>query len=88
MLSAETFNEGPDVIVAMVTSSQGRLARADIGDVVIGEWRAAGLLRPSLIRTGRVLVLERRLLSLPLGKLTTSDLAEVIRGLRTVFGLD
>ncbi|MGH8975668.1 MAG: type II toxin-antitoxin system PemK/MazF family toxin [Acidimicrobiia bacterium] len=87
VVSAATFNAGPDVIVAMVTSSAGRLAAPGIGDVVLADWRPAGLLRASVVRTGRLLVLETRLLSAQLGTLTAADLAAVDQGLKGILGL-
>jgi hypothetical protein len=58
-----------------------------MGDVTINDWRAAGLRRPSVVRTGRLLVLERRLLTALLGSLAPDDVTGVDRALLTVFGL-
>jgi hypothetical protein len=58
-----------------------------MGDVTINDWRAAGLRRPSVVRTGRLLVLERRLLTALLGSLVPDDVEAVNRALLTVFGL-
>lgn len=52
----------------MVTSSARRLAAPGVGDVVLDDWHRAGLLRPSVVRTGRLLVPEARLLSARLGR--------------------
>ena len=71
----------------MVTSSARRLAAPGVGDVVLDDWHQAGLLRPSVVRTGRLLVLEARLLSAQLGALTASDLGRVDRGLKEALGL-
>ena len=60
IVSTAEYNEGPDVIVAMVTSSRARLDRPELGDVVVTDWRAAGLPLPSVVRAGRLLVLEQR----------------------------
>ena len=87
VVSASSYNEGPDVIVAMVTSSGTRLHDPGMGDVTINDWRAAGLRRPSVVRTGRLLVLERRLLTALLGSLAPDDVEAVDRALLTVFGL-
>ena len=87
VVSTPEFNLGPDVIVAMVTSSPRRLIHPEIGDVVVRDWVAAGLRVPSVIRTGRVLVLEHRFLRLTLGHLSLFDLAAVDFGLSAVLGL-
>jgi mRNA-degrading endonuclease toxin of MazEF toxin-antitoxin module len=87
VVSSARFHADPDVIVAMVTSSSLRLASPRCGDVILGEWRRAGLLRPSVVRAGRLLVLERRLLSAKLGVVTAGDLLKVDRGLKDALGL-
>lgn len=87
VVSSSAFNTGPDIIVAMVTSNARRLAFPTSGDVVVGDWRQAGLLLPSVVRCGRLLVLETRLLSARLGTLAPSDLAEVNHGLKDALGL-
>ncbi len=88
VISSRTYNEGPDAIVAMVTSSHARLQHPGIGYVVIDQWQAAGLRSPSVVRCGRILVLERRFLTLSLGDLAPSDLAAVDRALLNVLDLN
>ena len=88
VVSGASCNEGPDVIVAMVTSSGTRRDDPGMGDVTINDWRTAGLRRPSVVRTlCRLLVLERRLLTALLGSLVPDDVEAVNRALLTVFGL-
>ena len=87
VVSSDGYNAGPDVIVAMVTSSNARRARLGIGDVEIDGWAAAGLRLPSVVRTGRLLVIEQSLLDAHLGSLTTDELALVDMGLGAVLGL-
>jgi len=86
VVSAPAYNAGPDVVVAMV-SSGGRLTSPRIGDVVVGDWREDGLLQPSVVRAGRLQVLEKRLLSGQRGALTARDLDVVDRALMDVLGL-
>ena len=87
VVSAPAFHAGPDVIVAMVTSSSARLAAPGVGDVTLADWQPAGLLRASVVRAGRLLVLETRLLSARLGMITAEDLTAVDRGLKEALGL-
>jgi mRNA interferase MazF len=87
VVSSAVYNDGPDVIVAMVTSNRARLGSPGIGDVVVEHWQQAGLRLPSVIRAGRLLVVERRLLPAGLGRLEAVDLHAVDRALRTVLGL-
>ncbi|MGQ0804278.1 MAG: type II toxin-antitoxin system PemK/MazF family toxin [Actinomycetota bacterium] len=88
VISSGQFNRGPDVIVAMVTSSRARLQRPGLGDVVLKDWRSEGLLTASVLRTGRLQTMESRLLSAPLGVLSERDAAVVGDALRRVLELD
>ena len=86
VLSGSSYNAGPDVVVAMI-SSGGRVASPRVGDAVLQDWQRAGLLRPSVVRAGRLQVIEQRLLSTLRGILSLSDLASVDRVLRDVLEL-
>jgi mRNA-degrading endonuclease toxin of MazEF toxin-antitoxin module len=87
IVSSSKYNQGPDAIVAMVTSSHARFQQPGVGDVVINDWQSAGLRLPSVVRTGRLLVLERRLLTIVLGDLSADDLVAIDQGLLSVLGL-
>ena len=87
VVSAPAFNVGPDVVLAMITSNAALLRHPGTGDVVVADWRVAGLPLPSVVRTGRLLVIERRLVFRTLGSLAALDLAAVDEALKTVFGL-
>lgn len=87
VISSDAYHEGPDVIVAMVTSSRVRIEAPALGDVVVDDWEAAGLLRPSVVRAGRLLVLEAGFLDGPLGVLTDRDRGATDDALRSVLGL-
>jgi mRNA-degrading endonuclease toxin of MazEF toxin-antitoxin module len=43
VVSADAYQRSPDVIVAMVTSQAGRRQAPGLGDVVVNDWRAAGV---------------------------------------------
>jgi mRNA-degrading endonuclease toxin of MazEF toxin-antitoxin module len=87
VVSGAAFNQGPDVIVAMVTSRRARLRAPCVGDVVLQDWESAGLLVPSTLRAGRVNAMEARLLDGRLGSLSRRDLAATAAALRTVLEL-
>ncbi len=87
VVSVDTYQLGPDVIFAMVTSQPARRQAPGLGDVVVSDWTSAGLRAPSTIRAGRLLVLEQRLLGTTLGRLSDTTLAEVDAALRLVLGL-
>ena len=88
IVSGAAFNEGPDLIVAMVTSSRARLNAPGIGDVPLGDWRTAGLLAPSTGRAGRLQTMEVSLLERRLGALGERDLVLVSSALQQVLSLD
>lgn len=87
VVSSPAYNAGPDVVVAMVTSRPARLTRLGVGDVVIEDWELAGLRLASVVRAGRLLVIEQQLIDTRLGELSPSDLQQVDRGLQAVLGL-
>jgi hypothetical protein len=85
-MSTTQFNRGPDVVVAMVTSSRARIQQPGVGDVPLGDWQAAGLLAPSVLRAGRLWTAEQRLLARLLGALSLTDLNAVDAALQDVLG--
>jgi mRNA interferase MazF len=87
VVSSFAYSQGPDVIVAMVTSSRTRVAQPGLGDAALQDWLEAGLRQPSVVRSGRLLVIEHRLLSTGLGQLSQRDLAAVDVGLKEALGL-
>jgi mRNA-degrading endonuclease toxin of MazEF toxin-antitoxin module len=87
VVSSAAYNSGPDVILAMVTSRMARLQAPTPGDVVLTDWQAAGLRTASVVRAGRLLVLEQRFIQFALGRLKLSDLALVDQGLISVLDL-
>ncbi len=67
------FDLGQDVIVCRVTSAPHGGQR----DVVLSEWQAAGLLKPSVARLDRLVTAEKSVLLRRLGCLTSTDSAAV-----------
>lgn len=87
VVSVEAFNRSGEVLIAMVTSSRFRLATPGLGDVVLTDWQEEGLLRPSVLRTGRLLARTTDMLDEPRGRLSEEDLLRVNDALREVLGL-
>lgn len=87
VVSGTAFNRGPDVVVAMVTSSRARIRAPSVGDVVLQDWESAGLRAPSTLRAGRLNAMEARLLDGRLGSLTRRDLDATAAALQTVLEL-
>jgi mRNA interferase MazF len=73
----------PDVIVVAVTSRTGKPDA--VGDVMIGEWREAGLLKVSLIKPIFTTV-EQSLIIRKLGTLHAKDVAALRQSLQEVLG--
>ena len=63
------FDLGPDVVICRLTSA----ARSTPLDIAIGEWKAAGLAKPTIARLDRLVTAEKSLLHVRLGELTASD---------------
>jgi mRNA-degrading endonuclease toxin of MazEF toxin-antitoxin module len=66
--------------IAMITS---RIEdRAIAGDVLLHDWKAAGLLHPSRARLAKVATVESSLLDRVLGRLAPQDVTAVKQALR------
>ena len=84
VVSSNRYNaETPDVLVASITGNTRALRHP--GDHPLSEWRAAGLVTPSLAQT-KIATIENRLVGRKLGTLASTDLASLESGLREAFG--
>jgi len=84
VVSSDAYNrERPDVILMAITS-QVRPAPA-VGEVAVVEWRAAGLLKPSVIKP-LVTTIEASLVIRQLGTLGSDDQRALREVLAAVFG--
>jgi mRNA interferase MazF len=61
------------VTLAMITS-QIEALKLD-GDVALDDWKAAGLLHPSLLRQAKVATVDRDLVDKSIGRLSARDLS-------------
>jgi mRNA interferase MazF len=71
--------------IAMITSQVEGLALE--GDVRLLDWKAAGLLHPSLLRLGKVATVDERLIEKTIGRLSARDLAPARDAFRRVFAV-
>jgi hypothetical protein len=55
------------------------------GDVLLADWKAAGLLHPSLLRLAKVATIDAELIEKIVGKLTPSDLVKARSAFQGVF---
>jgi hypothetical protein len=67
----------------MITSQVEALALD--GDVLLGDWEAAGLLHPSLLRVGKLATIDEELIDKTLGRLSDPDLDAARQAFRRVF---
>jgi mRNA interferase MazF len=69
--------------VAMITS-QVEALKLD-GDVLLADWKAAGLLHPSLLRLSKVVTVDAELIERTIGRLSAGDLDATRTAFRRVF---
>jgi mRNA-degrading endonuclease toxin of MazEF toxin-antitoxin module len=69
----ELFDLGADLVVAKVAS----VKKTEPSDLILEEWKQAGLLRESTVRLGCLVTVEKRILCKTIGKLTEKDLKKV-----------
>jgi mRNA interferase MazF len=62
------------VTLAMITSQVEALRL--LGDVVLVDWKAAGLLHPSLLRMAKVATVDEHLVDKSIGRLSERDMGE------------
>jgi len=84
ILSSDDYQHSrQEVIIAAITSNVQRLL---VGDQSIADWRAAGLLFPS-VATGVIRTVKQSMLDRRLGSLTPTDLSAVQQELAHALGL-
>jgi mRNA interferase MazF len=84
IISSTTYNtERPDLIIMAVTS-QLKPSRT-IGEVIIQDWRGAGLLKPSAIKPV-ITTIEKHLVIKAMGQLSSEDNAALKEKLQTILG--
>ena len=71
------------VTLAMITS-QVEALRLE-GDVLLANWKAAGLLHPSLLRLAKVATVDQQLIDKTIGRLSARDVEAARAAFRRVF---
>jgi mRNA interferase MazF len=85
VLSTDAFNDaGTKIIVEAITSNLNTPFRT--GDVTLGDWRTAGLLKPSAVR-GYLGMVDKRNVERTLGKLSMGDFIQVEKAVASIIGL-
>jgi mRNA interferase MazF len=84
IVSSVKYNKArPDVILMAITSHLAGYLR--IGEVVVADWKAAGLLKPSTIKP-IITTIEKKLVIRTLGRLSQTDLSSLRVILKTIVG--
>ncbi len=82
IVSSRAYNLAkPDVVIMAITSQLH--SPSSLGEVLIGQWRAANLLKPSAIKPVFA-TLEQNLILKKMGALEASDQAALHRAIATV----
>lgn len=85
VLSTQAFNDaGIKLIVMAITTNLDQPFRP--GDTTLGEWQAAGLLKPSAVR-GYIGMADKRHVERILGKLSPGDFVQVEQAVAEIIGL-
>jgi len=84
VISSTAYNRGrQEVLVAAITSNVNRLL---FGDHLLSNWKAAGLLFPSVV-TGIIRTMKRTMIDRRLGSMPKADLKAIDQGLRRSLGV-
>lgn len=84
VVSSDGYNQArPDVILMAITGQASGYSR--IGEVVVGDWKAAGLLKASTIKP-ILTTIEKSLIIRTLGQLNKRDLTGLRDALKLILG--
>jgi len=84
VISSTPYNqERPDLIIMAVTSQIKRTSI--IGEVIIQDWKQAGLLKPSAIKP-IITTIEKRLVIKTMGKLNQNDRLALQESIKVILG--
>lgn len=84
IVSADTYNNArQEIIISAITSRTDRILT---GDYLVKNWKAAGLLAPSVV-TGIVRTIKQSMIVRKLGTMSSSDLKEIDKNLRVILQL-
>jgi mRNA interferase MazF len=84
VVSSTTYNrDRPDIIILAVTSQIA--APSPIGTFLVKDWKAAGLLKPSVVKP-IITTLQKTLVKKKLGRLIGQDIQSLQDALQSIFG--
>ncbi len=85
IVSSDTYNNISQDIVIMALTGQTR-SHIGIGEFLIEDWRGAGLLKPSAVKSA-ISTIEQRLVMKILGRLSSKDLSTLEKALKELLDL-
>ena len=89
VISANWFNRlRQDCILAAITSQVPPEADRDELVLSAADLKGAGLPKPSIVKLGKIITLEQRLIQKPLGRLPVPTLARVVNGVLEVISME
>ncbi len=84
VISSKAYNsERPDLVIMAVTSQIN--STAIIGEVIVQDWQAAGLIKPSAIKPV-ITTIEKSLVIRTMGRLKEADRKALQESLSTILG--
>ena len=84
VVSGAAYGQARSDVILMAVTSRVRSPRG-FGEIVIEDWDAAGLLKPSIIKPV-LFTIEQRLVVRVLGRLIENDRAALKKGFRNLMG--
>ena len=84
VVSSKPYNQQRPDLIIMAATSQIR-PTSTIGEVIVQDWQAAGLLKPSAIKPV-ITTIEKRLVIKSLGRLKEKDQKALQESLKGIFG--
>lgn len=84
VISSKAYQEAKPDIILMAVTSQVKTQKS-LGEVIIEEWKTAGLLKPSAIKPV-IFTTEKKLIRKKLGQLKETDIKRLKQGLTVIIG--
>lgn len=84
VISSKAYQESKPDIILMAVTSQIK-TKTVLGEVIIDEWKTAGLLKPSVIKPV-IFTAEKRLIRKKLGQLKETDIQRLKQNLTVIIG--
>ena len=89
VISANWFNRlRQDCILVAITSQVPPEADRDEMALSAADQKSAGLLKPSIVKLGKIITLQQKLIQKPLGRLPPLTLARVVNGVLEVLSME